>query len=159
MHSCSPIVQAAENSTKKPQNSCSQAHPQRQTTTQIPSGFCERFISICVSLSRDLSVAIITVRNYCCGKVMFSQASVCPERGGVCTRADTPPHIRRPLQGTVRILLECILVKLFLVAPFLEKGATYPLSIVSVCLCVGGCVCGQLTFNLKYCHQMAQVVN
>ena len=24
--------------------------------------------------------------------------------------ADTPPHIRRPLQWTVRILLECILV-------------------------------------------------
>ena len=47
----------------------------------------------------------------------------------------------------------------FLVAPFLENGATCPLSIVSVCLCVGGCVCRQLTFNLKYCHQMAQVVN
>ena len=28
-------------------------------------------------------VAFITVRNYCCGKVMFSQASVCPQ-GWVC---------------------------------------------------------------------------
>ena len=57
-----------------------------------------------------------TVRNSSCGKVMFSQVSVCP--WGRCTPpgrhpplADTPPPpSRRLLQQTVRILLECILV-------------------------------------------------
>ena len=74
-----------------------------------------------------------------CGKVMFSQASVILFTGGACIPActgqtppgQTPPppcpvhswihthpcqvhagiHPRRPLQRTVRILLECILVR------------------------------------------------
>ena len=53
---------------------------------------------------------IFTVRNSSCGKVMFSQVSVCSQEGGVHPRkADTPP--RWLLQRTVRILLECILVE------------------------------------------------
>ena len=72
--------------------------------------------------------AIFTVRNSSYGKVMFSQVSVCPQGGGVHplgrdpppdrrSYAETPPsgqtpHLigRRPLQRTVCILLECILV-------------------------------------------------
>ena len=57
--------------------------------------------------------SVITVR---CEKVMFSQVFVCPQvhgrRGGDCTTplvGRHPPH-RQPLQRTVRILLECILV-------------------------------------------------
>ena len=52
----------------------------------------------------------ITVRNSSCGKVMFSQACVKNfVQGGVSqhTLGQTPP---RPLQRTVRILLECFLV-------------------------------------------------
>ena len=60
----------------------------------------------------------ITVRKRSCGKVMFLHLSVghSVHRGGVypsmhwadTRRVDTPP--RPPLQRTVRILLECILV-------------------------------------------------
>ena len=81
----------------------------------------------------DQNKSMFTVRNSSCRKVMFSQVSVCP-RGGVVHPpwpdttppwADTParhhtpqpdtpwagiPPGRRPLQRTVRILLECILV-------------------------------------------------
>ena len=81
---------------------------------------------------------IITVRNSNCGKVMFLKVSVCPQGGvsvygstgvclplgpGVCLplgpgvytySRQTPP--RWPLQQTVRMLLECILV------PFLGWG-------------------------------------
>ena len=72
---------------------------------------------------------MFTVRKRSCGKVMFSQArvknsvygggGVYPSmHWGMCQtppRADTPPprHTpipRRPLQRTLRILLECILV-------------------------------------------------
>ena len=64
----------------------------------------------------------ITVRNNSCGKVMFSQVSVCPRRGGIHSlgRRQTPPRAdtalgrhppsRRPLRREVPILLECILV-------------------------------------------------
>ena len=61
-----------------------------------------------------------------CGKVMFLHLSVILSTGGCLadtSRADIPlgrnlppradippPHPRRPLQGTVRILLECILI-------------------------------------------------
>ena len=52
---------------------------------------------------------IITVRNSSCGKVMFSQAYVILSTGW---GADTPPFPpRQPLHRTVRILMECILVK------------------------------------------------
>ena len=67
---------------------------------------------------------LITVRNSSCGKVIFSQVSVCPQGGGVHPpgqadtspgqtppgQADTPHPGRWPPQRTVRILLECILV-------------------------------------------------
>ena len=39
---------------------------------------------------------------------------------------------------------------LFLVAPSLETGATYLLSIASVGMFVCMCVCGQLEFNFNY---------
>ena len=66
----------------------------------------------------------ITVYNSSCGKIMFSQVSVCLQTppwedtapGRPTPWADTPqvdnplPRERRPLQRTVRILLECILV-------------------------------------------------
>ena len=59
---------------------------------------------------------VFTARNSSCGKVMFSQVSVCPQGAGVHhAQAHTPPWTDTPLprlllQGTVRILLECILV-------------------------------------------------
>ena len=84
-----------------------------------------------------LTTSIFTVRNSSCGKVMFSQASVCPQgvsgsgSGGVHTplgrhpparhfpgrhppspRQTPPPPPRRPLQRTVCTLLECVLVSL-----------------------------------------------
>ena len=62
---------------------------------------------------------VITVRNSSCGKVMFLKVSVCPQ-GGVHPPG-TPP--RRPLQRTVRIPLECILVKYKKFIKSLGKGA------------------------------------
>ena len=63
-----------------------------------------------------VSQIFITVRNSSCGKVMFSQASVILSTGGVhgkgvaCMAEGCAWQERRPLQRTVRILLECILV-------------------------------------------------
>ena len=56
---------------------------------------------------------VITVRNNSCEKVMFSQASVILYKGEgeVYTPIGRHPP-RWPLQWTVRILLECILVLL-----------------------------------------------
>ena len=59
--------------------------------------------------------SFITVRKRSCGKVTFSQVCVknSVHEGGVPPgQADThpPPPIRQPLQQTVDILLECILV-------------------------------------------------
>ena len=53
---------------------------------------------------------ILDVRNSSCGKVMFSQASVILSTGGGRQSLGRHPP-RRPLQWTVRILLECILVE------------------------------------------------
>ena len=57
------------------------------------SGTCKRDFSVSVPLN------LVTVRNSSCGKVMFSQASVCPQGGGVhplgrhpLPQADTPSH-------------------------------------------------------------------
>ena len=79
------------------------------------------------SPTRTYSNLFINVRNSSCGKVMFLQVSVCLQVGR-CTLplgrhppgqtpplpGQTPPgrhpETRRPLQQTVRILLECILV-------------------------------------------------
>ena len=101
MHSCSPIVQTAENSTKKPQNSCSQAHPQKQTSTRIPSGFCTRFISICVSLSEDKCCHYYRPQLLLRKGYVF--IGVCLSTGGRCTLPlkippprQTPPPGRRP---------------------------------------------------------------
>ena len=58
-----------------------------------------------------LTLHIFIVLNSSCGKLMFLQNCVknSAHRGrGVYTPRQTPP--RRPLQWTVRILLECILV-------------------------------------------------
>ena len=46
------------------------------------------------------------------GNVFYTCLCFCSRRGGVQPppQADTPPPSRRPLQRTVRILLECILV-------------------------------------------------
>ena len=62
---------------------------------------------VCFSPMRSCIPTMFTVRNSSCGKVMFSQVSVCP--GGVCGRGHAWQE-RRPLQQMVRILLECILV-------------------------------------------------
>ena len=59
-----------------------------------------------------VSQIFITVRSSC-GKVMFSQASVILSTvggGGVCMAEGCAWQERRPLQRTVRILVECILV-------------------------------------------------
>ena len=72
---------------------------------------------IVVSLIFGVSLiySIVTVRNSSCGKVMFSQPPVCP-LGEVYTllRQNPPgrhhPLPRRPLQRTIRIPLECVLV-------------------------------------------------
>ena len=60
---------------------------------------------------------VFTARNSSCGKVMFSHVSVCPQGGGVHHPLGTPPPPRADtplprllLQGTVRIVLKCILV-------------------------------------------------
>ena len=68
---------------------------------------------------------VITVINSSCGKVMFSQVSVCPQGGGRCTPpvagrhlpsgrqtppAGRPPPPRMATAAEVHILLECILV-------------------------------------------------
>ena len=57
---------------------------------------------------------IFTIRNSSCGNVMFSQASVILSTGGGVSPRQTPhgqtSSPRRPLQQTVRSLLECILV-------------------------------------------------
>ena len=56
--------------------------------------------------------SIFTVRNSGCGKVMFSQACVKNSVQGevYSPTPPPPPPPRRPLQWTVCILLECILV-------------------------------------------------
>ena len=81
--------------------------------------FLGRYVSVLQRIQSTRHYRIITVRNGSCIKVMFSQASVCPQRGW-CTpthplgrhplwqtspKADTswaepppPPH-RRPLKG------------------------------------------------------------
>ena len=63
----------------------------------------------------QLKCILVTVRNSSFEKVMFLQVSVCPQWGrawqGVCMGGEEHPwQERRPLQRTVRILLECILV-------------------------------------------------
>ena len=75
----------------------------------------------------------ITVRNSSCGKVMFFHLSVSHSVHGVGVYtygADTPLPRRQPLQRTVHILPECILVviqcilKLFILRPgFLLNGS------------------------------------
>ena len=77
----------------------------------------------CYTSKRKL---VITVRNSNCGKVMFSQACVKNSvrgmhgrvgnawRVGVCMAGGHAWQDRRPLQGTVHILLECILVFQFI---------------------------------------------
>ena len=81
---------------------------------------CNRFDPVITSM-------IFTARNSSCGKVMFSQASVCPRWGrgvhgegnvrgeGACVAkvgggVGCAWQERLPLQRMVRILLECILV-------------------------------------------------
>ena len=94
--------------------------------------------------SRKLSREFITVRNSSCGKVMFSQACVKNSvQGGVSQHVlgqtssgqvsqhalgQTPPQ--RPLQRTVRILLECFLVYLIRSQSFLSVMAMYKSDIV-----------------------------
>ena len=58
--------------------------------------------------------------QHSCGKVIFSQASVILFGGGGCVAGGVRGRRqeRRPLQRTVRILLECILV--ILVVPFMK---------------------------------------
>ena len=66
-------------------------------------------------------VQFITIRNSC-GKVMFSQAcvnnsvhrGVVWRGGGICVTGVRARQERWPLQRTVRILLECILVNAFI---------------------------------------------
>ena len=62
---------------------------------------------------------MFTVRNSSCGKVMFLQVSFCPQggvhgwQGGEACVAGAGMRAwqeRRPLQWTVHIILECILV-------------------------------------------------
>ena len=83
-------------------------------------------VSLCTSLCIDYLQSkqfLITVGNSSCGKVMFSQACVknSVHRGGgmhtrgrawqgACVAGGRVSQERRPLQRTVRILLECILV-------------------------------------------------
>ena len=74
------------------------------------------------SASSIIRKTIITSRNYCCEKVMFSQACVknSVQGGGVCQRnagihtpgkAPPPPALWDTVNNrTVHILLECILV-------------------------------------------------
>ena len=61
---------------------------------------------------KDDTIGIFTVRKRSCGKVMFLHLFVSHSihRGGVHPLGRHP--LRRPLQRTVRILLECILVLL-----------------------------------------------
>ena len=54
-----------------------------------------------------LKCFLVTARNSSCCKVMFLHLSAILFGGGFW---QTPPSSRRPLQRTVRILLECILV-------------------------------------------------
>ena len=84
--------------------------------------FWSTYFHTCTSLmGPDFIQLFFTVCNSSYGKVMFLQVSVCPQ-GERCTPpsrpppdrhnpGQTPPHpLRWPLQLTVRILLECILV-------------------------------------------------
>ena len=107
-------------------------HPDKdlETILAIPRSRCTNPICehILVSSLPKSHQCFFTVRNRSCGKVMFSRASVILSTGGRCTPpwADTPspdrqtPTLgrhplppRRPLQRTLRILLECILVSRF----------------------------------------------
>ena len=81
-------------------------------TVYCPSHYCH--IIHCLIPATDL----FTVRNISCGKIMFSQASLCPQ-GSVHRPRQTPlprqissppPPPRRPLQRKVRVPLECILL-------------------------------------------------
>ena len=54
-----------------------------------------------------------------------------------------------PKQHRTNILNEVVNVFFFLVMPFLENGATYLLSTVSMGMFVCLCVCGQLEFNFN----------
>ena len=84
---------------------------------------------------------VVTVRNSSCGKAMFLQVSVCPEgevytpRQTLQSWADPPPDW--PLQRTVRILLECILVFSYFYLPQRSWGKVMFLH-VSVILFTGG---------------------
>ena len=101
---------------------------------------------------------IITVRNSSCRKVMFSQACVKNSfQGGVCPIACwdnpqgrhpslgwPPPPTRWPLQRTVRILQECILVlEIFLSFPCLTR-LFFKISFVSKPL-------------LNFCHSLSDI--
>ena len=103
-------------------------YPTRITTRwNIAGSFRVRlFIDFgCPPVLGERSGCFITVRNSSCGKVMFSQACHSFHGQGVHPLARHPPQPdrppwantpgqtpppRRPLQRTVRILLECILV-------------------------------------------------
>ena len=115
-----------------------------------------------------LQDCVITVPKRSCGKVMFSQACVknsvhreevytppcadTPPRTDPPTQVDTllgrhPHPIRRPLQRTVRILLECILVFLLHLWPHtiilyiycpLTKCRKVMFLVVFVCLSIHG---------------------
>ena len=88
----------------------------------MPNAVISTSFSVVVTTElTGVKMAIFTVRNSSCGKVMFSQASVILGEGcvvvvhgrgalGCMSSRGRAWQERRPLQVTVRILLECILV-------------------------------------------------
>ena len=101
----------------------------RSLVCSFTKGLSEFFTLLNASRNKLPLVDFFTVRNSTCGKVMFSQARVknCVQGAGACLpwgagggvhpssrHPSGPPPLpqRRPLQRTVRILLECILVHL-----------------------------------------------
>ena len=109
------------------------AHLEKQVTIRI--------VQVGLGLQCSYVSQVVTLRNSSCGKAMFIQVSVCPggdvhPPGKHPNSGQTPPP-GWPLQRTVRILLECILVFSYFYRPQRSWGKFMFLH-VSVILFTGG---------------------
>ena len=81
----------------------------------MPSFTPWEFNWLCLHIftARMVNFLFLPPANEVWGKVIFSQASVCPRAGEGVSLTETPPDRDPPLHGkkrAVRILLECILI-------------------------------------------------